>query len=300
RQSTPAESGPASGFRARSCERSTPPPSCPFPFGPRNEHLFQGPPHRIHAEHFPAQRPHALQGVALRRSPHSEHKLPISKLRMFETVGSDSPRGYLVTVTRYEQFRRASYFYQPPIVQDADTMADQLDLGQQMRTQEDGLAGAVGFQQKLSHRNPRQRIERRSWLVENQQLGIVDERLGQSDALPHAAGELAHVAPGLQFELDLPKRLVASLSQLRLAHAIERAVKAQQLPGRTVIERYVLRQKSYPRPSRRAAKGLCQQMARARGRAHEAERELNVGRLFSSRRRHTRLVSDWSSDVCSS
>src|SRR5664280_2935040 len=158
-------------------------------------------------------------------------------------------------------------------------MADQLDLRQQVRTQEDGFASAVGFQQKLSHRDPRQRIERRSRLVKNQQLGIVDERLGQSDALLHAARELAHVAPGRQLKLELPKRIVGSLSQLRPAHAIERAVKAQQLPGRTVIERYVLRQKSYPRPRGCVAKRFCQQMARARRRAHEAEREVNGGRL---------------------
>src|SRR5664279_2097105 len=158
-------------------------------------------------------------------------------------------------------------------------MADQLDLRQQVRTQEDGFASAVGFQQKLSHRDPRQRIERRSRLVKNQQLGIVDQRLGQSDALLHAARELAHVAPGLQFELDLAQHLVASLSQLRLAHAIESAVKTQQLPGRTVIQGHVLGEKPYPRPRGCVAKELCQQMARARGRAHEAEREVNGGRL---------------------
>ena len=94
-------------------------------------------------------------------------------------------------------------FHQSSLVQDADAMADQFDLRQQMRTEKDGFAGAIGFQQQLAHRDPRQRIERRSWLVEDQQLGIVDQRLRQTDALLHSAGELGHIAAGFQFELNL-------------------------------------------------------------------------------------------------
>src|SRR5271166_3019707 len=106
-------------------------------------------------------------------------------------------------------------------------MADQLDFRQQVRAEEDGLAGAIALQQQLTHGNARDGIERRGGLVENQQLGIADQRLRQSDALLHAARESGYIAIGFGFEPYLFQNLAAAQAQPLRTHSAQRAVEAQ-------------------------------------------------------------------------
>src|SRR5262245_2733228 len=44
--------------------------------------------------------------------------------------------------------------------------------------------------EQLHHLNPRGWIEARAWLVKNEELGIVQQALGEFDSSPQAPGEL--------------------------------------------------------------------------------------------------------------
>ena len=83
---------------------------------------------------------------------------------------------------------------QPALADDADAVADPLDLVELVRGEEHGgaalaLLGDDG-QELLLH----QRIEPGGGLVEDQQLGLVEERLDQADLLAVAARQLAQRA----------------------------------------------------------------------------------------------------------
>jgi hypothetical protein len=73
---------------------------------------------------------------------------------------------------------------------DDDLVAGVLDLGQDMSAEDDGVVAGeaadqlAGFDDLLG-------VETGSGLVENQDLGVVDNRLRQADALAVAFGELA-------------------------------------------------------------------------------------------------------------
>ena len=55
---------------------------------------------------------------------------------------------------------------------------------------------------------PAERVEARHRLVEEDHLGIVDQRLGQADALQHALRELAQLQAPLGAEADLVEQAV--------------------------------------------------------------------------------------------
>ena len=76
------------------------------------------------------------------------------------------------------------------------------------------------------------RIEPRGGLIKNENLGIGEQRGRDSDALDHAARELAHAAVccvGKTYQLE---QLVASPRDVVLTHSLQGAHVAQERPGR--------------------------------------------------------------------
>jgi len=69
---------------------------------------------------------------------------------------------------------------------DRDLVADHLGVGKDVRRDEDRLSLVAQRQDQVPHVSATERIEARHRLVEDQEIGISDQRLCQADALAHA------------------------------------------------------------------------------------------------------------------
>ena len=80
----------------------------------------------------------------------------------------------------------------PPRTNKSDLRADVFQVAQNMRGDQDGDAFRLQSLELLAQFDARQRVEPGSGFVEQQYLGIVQQRLGQNQPLLHAKGELFH------------------------------------------------------------------------------------------------------------
>ena len=74
------------------------------------------------------------------------------------------------------------------LVQNGHAVADRFDFAQFVRGEENGFALVFQPLDDFAHFHAAQRVQAAGRFVENQQIGIVDQRLGQADALLHAFG----------------------------------------------------------------------------------------------------------------
>ena len=81
-----------------------------------------------------------------------------------------------------------------PAEQDRDAVADVLHVGQQVAAEQDRLALLLEREDQVLHLARADRVEAGRRLVEQDQVGVVDQRLGQADAAGHALGILAKLA----------------------------------------------------------------------------------------------------------
>ena len=82
--------------------------------------------------------------------------------------------------------------HQPPAPQDRDAVCDPLDLGERVRGEKDGPSLRGNLPEERVEALLNQRIEPRDRLVENQQLGLMHERLDQAELLAVARRQLAY------------------------------------------------------------------------------------------------------------
>ena len=73
-------------------------------------------------------------------------------------------------------------------------VADPFHFGQQMAVEEDGHAPPAQMQEHVAHVEAPQGVEGAGGLVEEDQLGVAHQRLGQAEPLLHALGVLAYAA----------------------------------------------------------------------------------------------------------
>ena len=83
-------------------------------------------------------------------------------------------------------------------VDDRDRGAQLLELGEDVAADHDRLAEAAKLAEELAQLDAGARIEAGGGLVEQEHLGIVDERVGEAEALLHAAGEAEDVGVALR------------------------------------------------------------------------------------------------------
>ena len=102
-----------------------------------------------------------------------------------------------------EQVRQAARRDQPPAGEDRHAAAQRLGVAQHVRAEEHRAAAVAQPQDQLADLAPAERVEPRHRLVEEHDLGIVDERLRDADALQHALRELAQLQPALGADADL-------------------------------------------------------------------------------------------------
>jgi len=122
------------------------------------------------------------------------------------------------------------------MVHDRDVVAEQVSLLHIMRGQHHGLAAGLDRLHQIPEIAPRLRIEAGGRLVEEQQVGIVDQGDRQQHALALAAGQLAVIAVEELFQ-------VAGLDQLldRRAVVVQRVEEAEVLAhGQEILQRGVL------------------------------------------------------------
>ncbi len=95
-----------------------------------------------------------------------------------------------------------------PGIDGQQVSADLLDLAEQVRRDHDGDAEVrAGPLDQVQHLVAAGRIEAVGGLVEKEELGIVDERLGELDPLLHAGGVAADLAVALLVQSDVAEHL---------------------------------------------------------------------------------------------
>src|SRR6267143_6603337 len=75
------------------------------------------------------------------------------------------------------------------------------------------------------------RIETRSWFVEKNQFGIIEQCLREADTLQHALGKLVQSLVAMGREAHQVEQRGNSLAKRILRHAIEAAMEPEELRG---------------------------------------------------------------------
>ena len=96
---------------------------------------------------------------------------------------------------------------EPALADQADPIGDVLHLGQDVRGEEDRAAALGGLGDQLVERLLHERVEAARRLVEDEQVGVVHERLDEPDLLPVSAREL--LDPAVEVEVEPFRELVA-------------------------------------------------------------------------------------------
>ena len=80
----------------------------------------------------------------------------------------------------------------PAAIINHDAVANILHVRKQMAAQDDGLSASGQGQDQIFDLAATDRVEAGGGFVQNDQVGVIDQRLGQADAALHAFGEFTH------------------------------------------------------------------------------------------------------------
>ena len=166
------------------------------------------------------------------------------------------------------------------VVDHGDAIADLLHLAQEVGVEKHGRAPRGKAADDLAHVVPADRVERRRRLVEEDEVGLAQQRGAEAETLLHALGEGAHAVAGafaeahrLQYRADL---ILPARARQRRELAVEGEDLGRGEPG-LVAEQ--LRQVADPAPRAQVAKAPAQQPPLSRCRLEQAEQQLHRGRL---------------------
>src|SRR5688500_12176718 len=112
---------------------------------------------------------------------------------------------------------------------DTDAAADRLGVAQDVRAEEDGGAAISQSQDDVAHVATAQRVEAGHRLVEEYHFRIVQQRLGETDALNHALGILPQLQAALRAQPDFVEQARHSRGALGAAVAQQRRERGEQL-----------------------------------------------------------------------
>ena len=135
---------------------------------------------------------------------------------------------------REQVFDRA-FAHEPALRENANTIADLLHLPEQMRGEQNGCAATFQIEQDIVDVAGFGRIHARCRFVENDQAGVVDESLGQADALQHPFRVTAQAPLPSLGETDEFEQLVGLSLQRRPAQTGELAEEMQRLGASEVF-----------------------------------------------------------------
>ncbi len=117
------------------------------------------------------------------------------------------------------------------LIEDGDAIASVLHVFQAMTTHDDRFAQPAQIADQIFHPTSAKRIEAGGRLIEDDEIGIVDERLRQADALAHALGILAEDAFAIGLESDFLDQLLGLVLPLRGRQIEQPAVKVESFLG---------------------------------------------------------------------
>src|SRR6266705_1097565 len=87
-----------------------------------------------------------------------------------------------------DQVVNPAFDFQLPLVDDGDAVADGLDFAQFVGGEENGFAFVSEALDDFAHLHAAQWVQAASGFVQDEKVGVVNEGLGQADALLHAFG----------------------------------------------------------------------------------------------------------------
>ena len=123
-----------------------------------------------------------------------------------------------------------------PLVDDQGAVADALDDVEHVRAVEDGLPLGGESGDEVAHQDAGVDVQARQRLVEQQQVGVVEEGRAQQHLLPHPLGvgvERGHPVLG---EAELRQEAVDARLQAMLGHLLQAADEGQELLAGQALE----------------------------------------------------------------
>jgi hypothetical protein len=167
-----------------------------------------------------------------------------------------------------------------PADHDRHAVADQFQIAQQVAVDQHRLAAAAELQQHVADLPAGQRVDAVGGLVEDDQIGVVDHRLGQPDALGHALGIGGDLVVGPLVHADDGEELAGAVLAGGLGDAVQAGDERQHLlAGEVAGEAVVFGQVADARQRRPVADGPAQHGAADAGGPDERQQNLDEGGL---------------------
>ena len=162
-------------------------------------------------------------------------------------------------------------------VQDRDPVAEHLDVRDDVRGEEHRDAGGAQAGDEVAHLAAPDRVEPAHRLVEENDFGIVHERLGQAHPLQHALGELPELAvPGRLVEVHAAQEIGGAGPAGRRPVAEQLGAVLQQLArGEVVVEVRLLGQVAEACVHGHVGDVVAEDAGAAAGRGHEPHQDLD-------------------------
>src|SRR5579885_3060597 len=187
-------------------------------------------------------------------------------------------------------------------------------FAQQLRIQQNRRSALALLFNDIAHEPPTERIEAGSRLIQKQQPGVIQQRLGQANPLQHPLGKLPQLFIPVRRKPDAVQQLGNAFPQRFAADPIEPSMQAQQFRrGEPVIEAEVLRQKSNIGPGLSISSRMAKEQRRAARRLHQSKQHLDrralacavrsqkaedlTPRNFESEVSHRDLVPEYFSEI---
>ena len=149
-----------------------------------------------------------------------------------------------------EQLLRVGADFQMPLVDDGDIRGGRFHVRDDVRGEDDNpLAGQI--REQIAEAHPLLGVQPHGRLVHDQQLRIVEQRLGDAHALAHSAGITAQRPAGGVAQVDQVQQVGNFPTGLFAAHALDGRHVFEELLGRKVgVDAEVLRQVAQHRAQR--------------------------------------------------
>ena len=125
-------------------------------------------------------------------------------------------------------------------LQNSHSVAHQFDLAEQVRIDEDGFALVFELLKEGANFAAAHRIDAVGRLIQKNHVGIVKERLGNSQALLHALGVSPDLVMHPTFESDQLQHFGDAFLALGPGHAQQAAVEFQQAVSAMIVRKAVI------------------------------------------------------------
>ena len=163
-------------------------------------------------------------------------------------------------------------------VDDADAVADFLDLFEEVGGEDDGDALGAEGEDEVADFAGAAGVDAGGGFVEDEEAGAVDDGLGEADALEHAFGVAGEGAIGGVFEVDEVEEFGAAVAEGGAADAAEFAVEGEGFAaGEVAVEVGVFGEEADVFAAVDAGGVAAEDGAGALGGAEEAEEDLHGG-----------------------